>query len=108
MVIILFLEEVKMGAGVLRSVDKSLAHLKMLDVFDDISGLIVGKINNLSEEEERLFEQLIIEYTASYDFPILTQVDFGHTAPRLTLPIGVRASLDSERDMFRLDEAAVS
>lgn len=107
---ILFFEEVNMGTGAsaLRSVDESLAHLKMLGVFDEITGLIVGKVNNLSEEEERLFEQLIREYTASYDFPILTKVDFGHTDPRLTLPIGVRASLDSEQDMFRLDEAAVS
>lgn len=108
---IFFFEEVKLGKpahGVLYMVDRSLAHLKMLGVFDEISGLVVGKINDLFEEEERLFEQLIVEYTEFYDFPILTQVDFGHTDPRLTLPIGVRASLDSEQGEFRLDESAVS
>lgn len=97
-----------MGNTVLRWIDESLAHLTMLGLFEDISGLVVGKINDLSEEEERLFEHLILEYTASYNFPILTQVDFGHTDPRLVLPIGVLASLDSDHDLFCIEEAAVT
>ena len=37
----------------------------------------------------------------------LAGVDFGHTAPRLTLPIGIQASLDSDQNLFSLDEGAV-
>lgn len=105
---ILCFEEVNFGNGLLRKVDESLAQCQQMGLFDQIAGLVIGKVNELSQEEEKLFESLILEYTAGFQFPILTGVDFGHTAPQLTLPIGIQASLDSERDQFSINEAAVS
>ena len=105
---ILCVEEVNFGSGLLRKIDESLAQCQQMGLFDQISGLVIGKVNELSEEEEALFESLILEYTADSDFPILTGVDFGHTAPQLTLPIGIQVSLDSQQDRFSIDEAAVS
>ena len=105
---ILCFEEVNFGSGLLRKVDESLAQCQQMGLFDQIAGLVIGKVNELSEEEEKLFESLILEYTAGSQFPILTGVDFGHTAPQLTLPIGIQASLDSQQDRFSIDEAAVS
>ncbi len=104
---ILCFEEVNFGSGLLRKVDESLAQCQQIGLFDQIAGLVIGKVNELSEEEEKLFESLILEYTAGSQFPILTGVDFGHTAPQLTLPIGIQASLDSQQDQFSIDEAAV-
>ena len=104
---ILYLEEVNFGSGLLRKVDESLAQCQQMGLFDQISGLVIGKVNELSEAEEQLFESLILEYTAGSQFPILTSVDFGHTAPQLTLPIGIQAALDSQQDRFSIDEAAV-
>lgn len=49
----------------------------------------------------------LVRYTQPYDFPVLTQVDFGHTDPQLTLPLGVRASLDAGRDAFAIVDTAV-
>ena len=105
---ILCFEEVNFGSGLLRKVDESLAQCQQMGLFDQIAGLVIGKVNELSEEEEKLFESLILEYTVGPQFPILTGVDFGHTAPQLTLPIGIQASLDSGQDRFSIDEAAVS
>ena len=105
---ILCFEEVNFGDGLLRKVDESLAQCQQMRLFDQIAGLVIGKVNELSKEEEQLFESLILEYTAGSQFPILTGVDFGHTAPQLTLPIGVQASLNSGQDRFSIDEAAVS
>ena len=104
---ILCLEEVNFGSGLLRKVDESLAQCQQIGLFDQIAGLVIGKVNELSEEEEKLLESLILEYTAGFQFPILTGVDFGHTAPQLTLPIGIQASLDSQQDRFGINEAAV-
>ena len=104
---ILCLEEVNFGSGLLRKVDESLAQYQQMGLFDQIAGLVIGKVNELSEAEEKLFESLILEYTAGSQFPILTGVDFGHTAPQLTLPIGIQASLDSQQNRFSIDEAAV-
>ena len=105
---ILCLEEVNFGNGLLRKVDESLAQCQQMGLFDQIAGLVIGKVNELSKEEETLFESLILEYTAGSQFPILTGVDFGHTAPQLTLPVGIQASLDSQQDRFSIDETAVS
>ena len=105
---ILCFEEVNFGDGLLRKVDESLAQCQQMGLFDQIAGLVIGKVNELSEEEAQLFESLILEYTAGSQFPILTGVDFGHTAPQLTLPIGAQASLNSQKDRFSIDEAAVS
>lgn len=105
---ILCFEEVNFGDGLLRKVDESLAQCQQMGLFDQIAGLVIGKVNELSEEEAQLFESLILEYTAGSQFPILTGVDFGHTAPQLTLPIGIQASLNSGQDRFSIDEAAVS
>ncbi len=105
---VLFLEEVNFGdRRLLRNVDEWLNQCQQIGVFDQIAGLIVGKINELTEEEKKLFESLILKYTAEQQFPILADVDFGHTAPRLTLPIGIQATLVSEQDLFSLDEGAV-
>lgn len=104
---ILYFEEVNFGSGLLRKVDESLAQCQQMGLFDQIAGLVIGKVNELSEEEEKLFESLILEYTTGSQFPILKGVDFGHTAPQLTLPIGIQASLDSQQDRFSVDEAAV-
>ncbi|MCE2434847.1 MAG: hypothetical protein J4F29_18270 [Candidatus Latescibacteria bacterium] len=46
-------------------------------------------------------------YTSAFDFPILTQVDIGHTSPQMILPNGIQATLGSEQNLFSIDEAAV-
>ena len=104
---ILCLEEVNFGNGLLRKVDESLAQCQQMGLFDQIGGLVIGKVNELSDAEEKLFKSLIREYTTGSQFPILTGVDFGHTAPQLTLPIGIQSSLDSQQDQFSIDEASV-
>lgn len=104
---VLFLEEVKTGPSVLQEIDQSLAQLAMLGVFAEIAGLVVGKLNDATTHETRMFDHLICQHTSGYDFPILSQVDLGHTDPKLTLPIGIHATLDSASKQFCLAEAAV-
>ena len=57
--------------------------------------------------ETRMFDKLFSQHTAGYDFPILSQVDLGHTDPKRTLPIGIRESLDSASGLFSFAEAPV-
>ena len=104
---VLLLEEVKAGPSILQEVDQSLAHLAMQDVFADIRGLVVGKLNDATAFETRMFDRLISQHTAGYNFPILSQVDLGHTDPKRTLPIGIRESLDSASGHFSFAEGAV-
>jgi muramoyltetrapeptide carboxypeptidase LdcA involved in peptidoglycan recycling len=77
-------------------------------VIAHLAGLVIGKIYGLSNEEHRRLDALLLGYIRSYGFPMLKQVDFGHTDPRHTLPLGIRGSLDAGQDAFRLEEAAVT
>ena len=52
-------------------------------------------------------EDIILEHTSSYSFPILMNVDCGHPNPRLTMPNGVLATLDAHNNLFSIDESAV-
>lgn len=104
---ILFIEEVEIGQPIFESIEVGLKKLKSLNIFSMISGLIVGKIYDISPEDVKRLFNLILHHTEGYDFPILAEVDIGHTDPQITMPIGVKASLDSYRNLFSLDENSV-
>lgn len=40
--------------------------------------------------------------------PLITRMDFGHTDPKLTLPIGVAAEIDCDAQQIRLVEPPTS
>jgi muramoyltetrapeptide carboxypeptidase len=74
---------------------------------DGLAGLVVGKVNAAAPGDVRRLDALVAAHTADVTYPVLTQVDLGHTDPRLILPLGVRATLDAAGDRFSPDEPAV-
>lgn len=88
--------------------DSILTHFRDAGVFDRISGMVVGTLVDCeSSENEQTLTDMLLDVTNGYYFPILTGVDIGHTDNKITLPIGVRASLDSNNNTFQLLEFAV-
>lgn len=73
-----------------------LADYAVMGVLDRLSGLVVGRPRSHSFDDHALLLQVLEEATRPYGCPVLADVDFGHTAPMLTLPMGVRARLDHE------------
>jgi muramoyltetrapeptide carboxypeptidase LdcA involved in peptidoglycan recycling len=51
--------------------------------------------------------KIIKQRTANYKFPILLDVDIGHTDPMITIPLGVKAKIDSSKNLFEIKEAGV-
>ena len=49
----------------------------------------------------------ILEIAGDYDFPILANVDFGHYRPNFPLPLGLKASIDTEEVNLSIDECYV-
>lgn len=84
-----------------------MADLVNLEVFAVISGLVVGRPYKYDEQLEKQFKQMILDQCHGTSFPILYNVDIGHTDPMLTIPLNAMASLDSEKDEFAILEAAV-
>lgn len=107
---ILFLEDVALFANADLCVQRfiaSLVHLQQLGVLDQVAGVILGKVADLPDERHRQLEQVLGRLVPD-GTPILSRVDLGHTDPKLTIPIGVTATLDASRDWFSIDDPAVT
>ncbi len=50
---------------------------------------------------------IVDEAVKGYDFPIVSEVDFAHTDPLITIPIGVRCRIDTKNKEIRFLERAV-
>lgn len=59
-----------------------------------ISGLVIGRFQQASSMSRRVLEEIVARQGALAGLPVLANVDFGHTDPRLTFPIGGSAVLE--------------
>lgn len=89
------------------TVDAFLMDYENMGVLKQLSGMIVGRSMGYTDEEKQQLNDLILERTTAYDFPIITGMDFGHTAPQFVLPLGCLARIDSAKQRFELPEPAV-
>lgn len=81
-----------------------LHQFKQAGLFDQIRGILIGYAR---EVEDYRVEDLFLEVTAEYDFPILKTDDFGHHCPNTVLPVGVRVRLDADTSTLELSEPCV-
>jgi muramoyltetrapeptide carboxypeptidase LdcA involved in peptidoglycan recycling len=86
-------------------VDSHLTDLELVGVFDRIGGMIVGRPYQYTARMRAELDAVILERTARYPFPILIDLDFGHTDPVFTLPIGAVAEIDADRRSLTILEA---
>ncbi len=90
---ILFLED---SFKTMADEERSLSMLKLAGVFNQINGLIIGKHEHFDAAGAPFtFEELLLEVLGDVDFPILTNVDIGHTFPSHVFPIGIDGELDA-------------
>ena len=91
----------------LSMIDSLLADLDNLGVFKDISGLIIGRPYRFSDILSADLQRIVMKYAGLYGYPILYNVNIGHCAPIVTLPLGVMVEMDSSRNLFRTMGAGV-
>ncbi len=80
-----------------------------MGVFDQIRGLIVGRFatqNKFSADDS--FEMILEETLRGYKFPVITGIDYGHTDPLVTMPLGIRCRMDTRKGEIAFLERAVS
>ncbi|MBS3125593.1 LD-carboxypeptidase [Candidatus Woesearchaeota archaeon] len=88
--------------------DAHIMDLRNAGVFDKIKGLVVGRPFGYSAEDRKKFVDIIAKHVASYNFPVLVNVNVGHADPIITIPLGVTVTLDSAQNRFSIDESGVS
>jgi len=91
----------------LENIDAYLTDLELSGVFSQIKGMLIGRPFGYSPEERMEFEALIKDRLSKYDWPIIMNMDFGHTDPIITIPIGTTAEIDADKLMLNILESAV-
>lgn len=86
-------------------VDSQVMDLRNVGVFDKIKGLIVGMSFGYTEDEQSQFKERIKSHTEKYTFPVLFNANIGHADPIITVPLGVKANLDSHSNLFSINES---
>jgi len=91
-----------------KSAVSELAQLEKMGVFGKISGIVIGyiygfqdagqfkKTPKLDRRGKKVnYEDLVLEATKDYDFPILKINEFGHYCPNAIIPLGAQAKMDA-------------
>ncbi len=79
-----------------------LQQLKEIGVFDKIKGIVIGYVLGFQDKEwveknniKVKYEDIVLDITKEYTFPILKTNDFGHHSPNCYLPIGAKVKINA-------------
>lgn len=82
--------------------ERNLQALAYQEDFKNVKGLVIGRFQKASEMSREKLEYIIKNQAALKNLPVLANVDFGHTAPLLTIPVGGTARLDAGKQKLYL------
>jgi muramoyltetrapeptide carboxypeptidase len=92
-------------------VDRMLNHLRLLNVYNKVNGIILGRFVNCfqkaGERDERTLNTVILDYFENLGLPLIYNVSHGHVKKNFTLPIGIMAKVNASRDFVEITESAV-
>ena len=92
-------------------VDRMFAQLRHAGVLKNIAGLVLGTFTDCVPSDPSkphlTIEQVLQETVSAVDCPVLTNLQYGHIAKKLTIPFGVRATLDTRTRSLTVSEGAV-
>lgn len=78
---------------------QSLEYLKDTGVFEEVSGVLVGK--PIDEVYAQDYKRLLTGIIDRPDIPIVFNLNVGHAMPRCIIPFGVDATVDAEKQIIR-------
>jgi muramoyltetrapeptide carboxypeptidase len=68
--------------------DRDLQSLLLLEDFSKVKGIVFGRFQKSSKMTKELLFKIIASKQELKNIPIIADVDFGHTSPMITFPIG--------------------
>ncbi len=99
---VLFVEEDEVESP--GTVDRMFTQARQMGVFDEIAGLVIGRFPESVGLSDEGLDELLARTLQGYDVPVMVDVDFGHTDPRITYPLGVRCQIDAGVGELKLVE----
>lgn len=73
---------------------RNLTSLLQLPDADGITGMVIGRFQRSSEMTRPILTEIARRQPALVDKPVIAGLDFGHTSPMITFPIGGEASIE--------------
>lgn len=98
---ILFLED--RGEAPYR-IDRMLSHMKLAGCFQKLAGLILGDFIDCGEKPE--IRRIVTDVFAGSSLPIMAGFEAGHRKQNLTIPLGLKATLDADKHTLSFSQAA--
>ena len=83
--------------------DRNLQSLIHQPEFSEIRGLIMGRFQKTSEVTNEKIIKMIKTKKELEKIPVIANLDFGHTSPLFTFPIGGIAKLSAKKDSVELE-----
>ncbi len=94
------------------SIDRMLTQLRLAGVLNEVSAFVVGQFIECAPEEpnkpHRTLEEILRGDLFSMKKTSVSNIPYGHLPIKMTLPIGILASVDPVTRKFSIDEPAVS
>lgn len=100
---ILFLED-KGEAGY--RIDRMLSHMKLAGCFEGLAGLVLGSFEDCGPVSEIV--GIVDNIFKEDNIPILAGFEVGHGKNNITIPIGLNATLDADRQLLSFHESATA
>lgn len=96
---ILFLED---AADQLSRYDRMLIQLRNAGVFDKVAAVMFGDFSMADDRGaipfDFSFEEILHDIMETIKVPVVTNAPFGHGTNNITLPLGIKATLEAEAD----------
>ena len=74
--------------------DRDLTSLSQMPGFDQIAGLLIGRFQESTKMTRRTLAAILASKPGLKDVPVVANMDFGHTYPMLTVPVGETATVE--------------
>ena len=86
--------------------DRDLVSLLQQPGFSGVRALVIGRFQRATAMTRELLTQIVATKPELHDIPVIANVDFGHTTPTITFPIGgsVHVGADGSASHLRLIE----
>jgi muramoyltetrapeptide carboxypeptidase len=103
---ILFLEDVHEA---FYRIDRMLTQLRLGGKLEQLAGVVFGYCSECPTDAPSFsFEEILAEFFTPLGVPACAGLAFGHLKEKLTLPVGLDATLDADAGTLAFAEAAVS
>lgn len=79
---------------------RNLTALTYQSDFKNVRGIVIGRFQKDSKVSREQLEYMVKNLTPLAGLPVLANVDFGHSTPLLTIPVGGKAVMDNGRLML--------